>query len=418
METKLSLLSLALMLTACTESPGSMGEPGPAGAMGMMGPAGPAAPSEFISVTSTGAVGDCKTDNTAAIQTAIANAVKQGGGTVFVPPGCYLVNAVPHGISMESDVSLRLAPGATIQTIPNASPSYSLITVWNKSNVTISGGTLIGDRTKHMGSGGEWGFGVHIPGSSHVTVENVIAREFWGDGFYVGPLAPNGASKNITLRGCVADGNRRQGLSMTGVSGALVDGCTFSNTAGAPPEAGIDLEPNADGIVENVLITNSHFYNNGQGLQLFGGAAPVQRNQAIGNVMSGNKNGGLNVLSADNNLFANNMIQRSGTNGVQFYKSSHNSFTGNYVSENSTINNASSNVVIGTGSSYNNIQGNTCRMGNGTNRPAFGIRIYSPPAGPNCVGNLVTGNDLYQSGVTASLGDPLSEAIVLGGNRL
>ena len=418
MGTKPSLF-LSLLLVACSESSGFNGDSGHAGDRDVIAPGDTTSAEKSLNVTSTGAVGDCTKDSTSAFQAAVAAVVRLGGGTVYVPPGCYLINAVPTGIVLDSNVSLRLDSGAILKTIPNSSPNYSLITVWNKSNVNISGGTLMGDRDHHTGSSGEWGFGIDIRGSSHVVVENVVSRDFWGDGFYVGSSAANGASQNITLRSCVGENNRRQGLSMTGVNGALIDGCTFSDTAGTAPEAGIDLEPDTGDTLENVRITGCYFRNNTYGLLLAGGAGPVEQNQIIGNVMTNNKQTGVTLVSANSNLFSNNIIEENGTVGLLIYKSSNNMFSANYVSSNSTTNNNDlySNVVVTTGSTYNNIQGNTCRKGSGKNLPAFGIQIQSV-AGFSCTGNLVTGNDLYQSGATMSLYDPLKEAIVLGGNRL
>src|SRR6266849_7048395 len=49
-------------------------------------------PSIYINVLQYGAVGDGVTDSTAAFQAAI-NALPASGGTVFVPPGTYVISA-------------------------------------------------------------------------------------------------------------------------------------------------------------------------------------------------------------------------------------------------------------------------------------------------------------------------------------
>jgi len=61
-------------------------------------------------VTASGAKGDGKTLDTAAINRAIEAAASRGGGLVRFPAGTYLC----HSIRLKSRVSLYLDPGATI----------------------------------------------------------------------------------------------------------------------------------------------------------------------------------------------------------------------------------------------------------------------------------------------------------------
>jgi polygalacturonase len=71
-------------------------------------PAAPAA--STYSVRTYGAKGDGTTLDTAAINTAIAEAAKAGGGTVFFPAGVY----ASYSIHLKSNVSLYLDQGATL----------------------------------------------------------------------------------------------------------------------------------------------------------------------------------------------------------------------------------------------------------------------------------------------------------------
>jgi polygalacturonase len=70
-----------------------------------------------FNVTTYGAVGDGKTDNTTAIQAALTAAANAGGGTVTVPSGTFLSGPIVIG----SGTRLDLASGAVLQMLPMAS---------------------------------------------------------------------------------------------------------------------------------------------------------------------------------------------------------------------------------------------------------------------------------------------------------
>lgn len=77
-----------------------------------------------LSVRATGAVGDGKTKDTAAIQAAIDQVAAQGGGEVLLPEGEYLSGS----IELKSNVTLRLAKGATLAGSPDLA-DYPLLKV-------------------------------------------------------------------------------------------------------------------------------------------------------------------------------------------------------------------------------------------------------------------------------------------------
>jgi polygalacturonase len=93
---------------------------GAAGSSDPCGPSNPAAvalptiPSGTFNVTSYGATGDNKTDNTNAIQAALTAAQNAGGGTVVVPSGTFLAGPIVIG----SGTNLQLASGATLKMLP------------------------------------------------------------------------------------------------------------------------------------------------------------------------------------------------------------------------------------------------------------------------------------------------------------
>jgi hypothetical protein len=240
-----------------------------------------------VNVRDKGAKGDGRTDDTEAIQAAI-DEVGGTGGTVLVPGGTYMVDAVKkkRRLAFKSDMTLKLAKDAILKAIPNDSRKYSVLTISDVSNVTVVGGTLEGDRAEHRGKVGEAGMGIRIDnGAKRVTISGVTSRKMWGDGFYV-----EGA-KDIKFCGVTADNNRRQGLSIVEANGVLVTDSLFTNTRGTRPSAGIDLEPDhAEQRIVNVRIQNSKFIDNaGPGIEIAGKRGAVAKVELARNMFRGNR---------------------------------------------------------------------------------------------------------------------------------
>ena len=250
-----------------------------------MGCAPRPASSFIVNVRDRGARGDGQTDDTSAIQSAIDEVAKKGG-TVLVPNGTYMVNAVGDArLFIESNVILKLANDAVLKAIPNDSKKYSVLRISNASNVAVIGGTIEGERYGHSGDIGEWGMGIWIgEGAEHVTISGVTAAKMWGDGFYI-----QGAN-DVKLCYVNADNNRRQGLSIIQVNGLEIKSSIFQNTHGTRPSAGIDIEPdNDEQHVAAVRIRDSQFLNNaGPGIVVVGKKSVVSNIEITRNKFFGN----------------------------------------------------------------------------------------------------------------------------------
>lgn len=238
-----------------------------------------------VNVKTTGAKGDGRTDDTDAIQRAI-NKVAGTGGTVYVPPGTYMVRAERNrNLALKSKMTLRMADGATLQMFPTAVARYAMLKIANAEDVNVIGGTLLGDRSRHKGRGGEWGMGIFIGNNlaQRVMISDVRARNMWGDGFYVG----NG--DDIAFCSVVADNNRRQGMSIIAGNRILVTRSVFRDTRGTNPAAGIDLEPDKPHQrITDVRIERSVFVNNeGAGIMIAGKKARISRVQIQHNEFDG-----------------------------------------------------------------------------------------------------------------------------------
>ena len=238
---------------------------------------GKAEAATVVDVRTFGAKGNGATNDTAAIQKAI-NSLPSTGGTVVIPPGTYGIDAVTT-LKLKSNVTLQMSPTTILGVIPNAAAHYEVLHIGGVSNVNINSGVLWGDRLTHKGTTGEHGFGAAVLGSSNVTITGTASNNMWGDGFYIGNGPTFGSSlktrsTNVKLIDVTADNNRRQGISITSGKDISIVRAKLTNTNGAAPSAGIDVEPNGKtDILQNISIVDTYTANNqGAGIALSLGA--------------------------------------------------------------------------------------------------------------------------------------------------
>ena len=150
--------------------------------------AAPAWAAGGFNVRDRGAKGDGKTRDTAAIQAAIDDAARQGGGIVFFPPGNYLSGT----LRLKSGITLELSAGAVLTASPDQADfdtyeelpfkpvddrettyfRYALIAAENAQHVGVRGpGIIDGNRSKRGGPKT-----IAIKNSSQVSIRNVTIR--------------------------------------------------------------------------------------------------------------------------------------------------------------------------------------------------------------------------------------------------
>lgn len=226
-------------------------------------------------VTDYGAKGDGTTDDTSAFQAAIDSLPKKGG-VVVVPFGNFRIDPVTS-VRLRSHMSLQMQFGAVLHAIANDEPRYNVLLAEDVENVTITGGSIVGDKEMHVfrtfenapkDNTHEWGHGIRVRRANLVSVVNVDVGGCTGDG-----LSVNGSE--IYLENVRSRFNRRQALTIGQTNGVTVFNCVLSDT-GAPgepgilwakPGSGIDIEPDA-GWAENILIRGCVVKDNrGTGLQ-------------------------------------------------------------------------------------------------------------------------------------------------------
>lgn len=203
--------------------------------------------------------------------------------TLYIPAGVYHIDATAGGndslgnykfggIVLTTNQKLVMSPSALLVALPNNKKNYQVINITGRDGVSVSGGQIIGERKEHNGSGGEWGHGIYVAGSTNITIDNVDISQCWGDGIYLGFYdGPNKSSNGVTITNCNLHHNRRNNLSITDVSNVTVNNCEFNYASGADPQYGIDIEPNKNRTCSNVTISNSRFKGNAKGtIQILG----------------------------------------------------------------------------------------------------------------------------------------------------
>lgn len=216
-----------------------------------------------ILVTSFGDVG-LDGDDTNILQAAL-NSTSIKGQTLEIPAGTYSTRP----LFFPANSSLILDSGVTVQAVPGYGETDHLLNISDVQNVAIFGtpGQSIFRMPKAEYVSGEYRHCLAITGANNVTINGIQCNGSGGDGIYIGEGA-QGFSGNIKVLNSGFDNNRRQGLSLISGRDILVSNCTFTNTTGTGPSAGIDVEPNQAGdLLQNVLIDNSSAIgNDGNGL--------------------------------------------------------------------------------------------------------------------------------------------------------
>ena len=342
--------------------------------------------------TQYGATGNGSTDDTAALQRALAAA---GSGICYVPAGTYVVNPAAtsnqFGLTIPSGATLLMHPAAVLQVKTfSGSGGYGGI-LMNASNAAVVGGTIVGDRlarnlgTYIDGSGADYeeGQGIQASGASNLFILGVTAKNNCCDGFYF-----SGNVGSLLMSDSVADNNRRQGISLVHAHDITIQYSTLKNTNGNDPACGIDLEPNSGSTVTRVTINNCDIFGNVGGGIAGGGST--------NNGPTGNGTAICSDSAVTNCTIYNNGGSNYQLGGIWWDES-----TGVTFSNNTIYNNKSDGIWLNYYSRNFTITGNkvTNNLGNGI--------FLADAAGTTVSGNTVTGNSgrqIYNYDGTATVG--------------
>lgn len=206
-------------------------------------------------------------DDTTMIQTAL-----NSYSSVIAKAGTYFIDT-DISVVLNNNNTLTFEKGAILKAKPTSNDHYEMLKIIDVENVEINGGLIIGERNEHIGTTGEWGYGIEIRGSKNVTLNNTNIKDCWGDGIVLGKKSSldTKTNENIILNNVVCDNNRRQGISVSTVKGLWINGGYLKNTNGTSPQAGIDFEPDAPtGILQDIWISGLKTENNaGAGVKIY-----------------------------------------------------------------------------------------------------------------------------------------------------
>ena len=212
-----------------------------------------------------------------ALQNVIALTNRNVKNEVHITGGNYLVKVNKNGqtcLSITDNTELVL--NGTVRLLPNSFSNYNIIDVIG-NNVRIFGtGTIIGDKHAHTGTTGEWGMGINIKKATNVSISGLNIKDCWGDCIYIG-----NDSEKVLVDKCTLDHGRRQGISVTSGNQITLKNLKITNVFGTNPQYGIDIEPNKNGVVDNVRMKNIIIDNCKGGILVWGKAEGAK----VGNII-------------------------------------------------------------------------------------------------------------------------------------
>lgn len=190
----------------------------------------------------------------------------------YMQKGTYYVSAIYRSAPILVPSNVYWHNEATIKMLPTDLEWYNIVYLNKSNNVTIDGGTFIGDVENHKGNTGEWGHGIKCGGATNIVIKNVMCSYCWGDGIDLiegldEKKKPTINCNNITIDNVKCYNNRRQGISIEAASNVKIVDSEFAYT-GSPkftsPGAGLDIEPWTDNEnkVWNVTVERCKFHDN------------------------------------------------------------------------------------------------------------------------------------------------------------
>jgi len=181
-----------------------------------------------------------------------------------------------------SDIYIFIEPGTITETNTGFGSSDSMFHFAGQSRIVFDAyGTTFQFDTKP--STDEQRHIFRVIDTSDVWFYGITAKDSGGDGWNVG--LRDTPSERIYVIDCVSDNNRRNGVSITSGRDIFFINHLSKNNTGTSPQAGYDVEPNADpgtptqtlGPLENINLVNCSALNNtGNGFQYAGGSDLTQ----------------------------------------------------------------------------------------------------------------------------------------------
>lgn len=287
-----------------------------------------------------GATGNGVTDDTAAIQAAVNAARADGGGTVYIPEGTFIVT----GHTEPSDGAIMLYDNITLTGAGMGLTNIKVADGWDMKmtgvirtpygagteNVTVNNLTIDGNRDNVNVKIDGW-FNGYAPGKigydSNITLDRVEIKDCSGYGF-----DPHEQTLNLSITNSIAHGNGLDGF----VADYIVGGVYANNIAYNNDRHGFNLVTNSS----DLIVSNNIAYDNGgNGIVAQRGSEnlPWPKDLVItGNEVYNNALEGVLIKLANYVTLSNNNIHDNGKAGVRLYGTDNNTLFNNTITNNST----------------------------------------------------------------------------------
>jgi Ca2+-binding RTX toxin-like protein len=324
-----------------------------------------------VSVSQFGAVGDGKTNDTAALQSAL-NYVKAHGGTLNFEAGRTYMVSRELTIANADDFKID-GNGATIKMAAGAPVAwgYGILRIESSDRFAVTELTLDGNRATRSTGVEAPAMNVHIKNSHDFSFSDVKAINAVVDGFYVHAADQANRStytKNGLFLNCQADNGFRQGMSIINGENIQVIGGAYTNTHGTKPAAGIDVEANPGTAIpgnNNILIQGVKFTgNDGFGVKLVNYGLPTNIT-VEGSYFANNDAGGVQLGTASTLIKGNTFENFSQSERGLIDLLAVNTNSNNVITENSFNNIGTGHAVI------------FAHAYSGTNNQVFGNKFYN-----------------------------------------
>lgn len=213
------------------------------------------------------------------IQAALDLVMRLGAKTFQIGAMNAFFDAPGIGPIMElpSNLHLKMAKNTILRVQPrNTSNSAYMLRIRGESNVTVSGGEIIGDRLEHGPTdGGNVTF--EIKGGRNILIDGMTIRLSSSTGLTINSELFRGMpgfiqSKDVLVRNCIFDSNRNNNLSITAGDDIIIENnrllnagidlpAKFGISRGGAPRIGIVIEPVQGQEVDGVIIRGNTVLN-------------------------------------------------------------------------------------------------------------------------------------------------------------
>lgn len=268
-----------------------------------------------------GAVGDGVTDDRAAIQAAIVNAVKftpQGG--IFFPAGTYRVSRVPvpggGGCSLDLNgvqdfMIMGEGPKSVVKLVNTTAQTgdWFVFLLHNKCRGVVFKDLVIDGNRTGLTNPDEQSHGIEVEsGTEDLVVDRCILRNCFGDGMKVlgGESQASPHSKRLRVENCLFQTNKRSGLVIQrAIEQIIIANCIFDATVS---DNSLDIEPTSTDAPTDVLIQGCliNHTNASSAVHLSGisGSKPMVRCKFSDNIVLGGQIfcTDVNQLTIQNNM--------------------------------------------------------------------------------------------------------------------